>query len=68
MENPNDLFVVAKFNELRIKVVKVLPTGEKELYRNTIKYNDSLRFPFESVMETFSLLYPGCIIVFSQHL
>ena len=55
-------------NELRIRIVKVLPTGEKELYRNTVKYHDGVRFPFESVTETFKLLYPGCLIFFSQNL
>lgn len=38
---------------------------EKVLYRNTIQYDDSLVFPFNQLYDSFSLLYPGCMVRFS---
>lgn len=56
--------------EIIIKVYDYKNPGcqRKEKYRNTIMYDNSLVFPFNQLYDTFSLLYPDCMIEFTMHL
>lgn len=53
--------------EVRINVYKILPTENKELYRNVVKLPSSVSFPFDSMTKCLSLLYPDSLITFSIH-
>lgn len=53
--------------EVRINIYKILPTENKELYRNCVKLPDSISFPFDSMTKCLSMLYPDSLITFSVH-
>lgn len=56
-------------NEVCIYVFNYDKDGKrKDVYRNTIKVPCGSPTPFDSICDTFALLYPGCMIEFVKSL
>lgn len=56
---------------INIRVLRHLVTStgldQKELYRNSVEWNEDISFPFDSTVKVLKILYPAsdCIIQFS---
>lgn len=56
-------------NEINIKVLKPLGNSDfKEVYRNTVRLDINISFPYDSFVRVFSFLYPNCLIQIYQQL
>ena len=42
--------------------ILVLDVNQKELYRHTIEFSESVSFPFDSVFTTLRFLYPRGVV------
>ena len=64
-----EIFIINFMNEVRIYVFNYDKDGKrKDVYRNTIKVAIGTPTSFDSICDTFSLLYPGCEIEFIKSL
>ena len=52
-------------NCIKISVLDVKQSEAKELYRNSIFYDDSVKIDFDKIIYVLSLLYPKSLIQFS---
>ena len=48
---------------IKIRVLK--GDSSKELYRNTVSVDDSIKFEFDKVFDVLTLLYPKSLVEFN---